>query len=117
MNRPSSALRSPSRLSASSGYLFVPSAQVRDRAGRFRTTLPISQQCRPSGEYEVESKLDRPIFHYEDGRIWAYILVIKEEGPLELWSKAVYVPTGRYHLVLVFNEKNILKKHSLIRFK
>ncbi len=60
---------------------------------------------------EVESKLDRPFIHYEDGRIWVYALEITEEGPFEVYR------FGDYHLVLVFDEKNILIRHSLLRIK
>jgi len=73
---------------------------------------------------EVESKLDSPSYQYdersayyataikyEEGRIWAYIMLITEEGAL------VVEISGNYHLVLVFDEKNILKRHSLLRIR
>ncbi len=72
---------------------------------------------------EVESKLkrsphyyERGVQHatgikYEEGRIWAYNLLNTEEGPL------IVNVSGDYHLVLVFDEKNILKRHSLLRVK
>ncbi len=73
---------------------------------------------------EVESKLDSPSYQYdersvhyataikyEEGRIWAYMMLITEEG------LRVVEFSGHYHLVLVFDEKNILKRHSLVRVK
>jgi len=72
---------------------------------------------------EVESKFGSSYYYdvwgvhytnvikYKDGRIWTYIMLITEEGPPQP------VSWGHYHLVLVFNENNILKKHSLLRFR
>ena len=67
---------------------------------------------------EVKSKLrvqflpyGVPFNEFKDGRIWTYIMLITEEGSLEAND------SGHYHLVLVFNENNILKKHSLLRFR
>ncbi|MFQ5853483.1 MAG: hypothetical protein ACE5JU_23235 [Candidatus Binatia bacterium] len=58
----------------------------------------------------VESRLGRPLLRYEDGRIWTYTMHL-EEGLLEP------APWGPYSLVLVFDEIDILKKHSLLRFR
>ncbi len=60
---------------------------------------------------EVESKLSVPFYEYKDGRIWTYTMLITEEGSLEANA------SGHYHLVLVFDENNILRKHSFLRFK
>ncbi len=58
----------------------------------------------------VESRLGRPFLRYEDGRIWTYTMHL-EEGLLEP------APWGPYCLVLVFDEIDILEKHSLLRFR
>jgi len=85
--------------------------------------LPFLEDGKTTKE-EVESKLDRLFYpydergvhyttaiKYEEGRIWAYKLLLTTEGPL-----VVNFP-GDYHLVLVFDEKNILKRHSFLRVK
>ena len=79
--------------------------------------LPFLEDGKTTKE-EVKSKLrvqflpyGVPFNEYKDGRIWTYIMLITEEGPPQP------VSWGQYHLVLVFNENNILKKHSLLRFR
>ena len=72
--------------------------------------LPFLEDGKTTKE-EVESKLSVPFYEYKDGRIWTYTMLITEEGSLEANA------SGHYHLVLVFDENNILRKHSLLRFK
>jgi len=72
--------------------------------------LPFLEDGKTTKE-EVESKLGVPFYEYKDGRIWAHTMLITEEGSLERNA------SGHYHLVLVFDENNILRKHSLLRFK
>ncbi len=82
--------------------------------------LPFLEDGKTTKE-EVESKLDRRGFQYEEGRIWTYIMLLTEQGPLEVRGTFNLRGSGyysaQYHLVLVFDEKNILKRHSLLRFK
>ncbi len=56
---------------------------------------------------EIEQRLGQPHVQYEKGRIWTYRLFL-HEGP------KVYT-IGPYNLVLVFDERNILNKHSFLR--
>ncbi len=72
--------------------------------------LPFLEDGKTTKE-EVESKLSVPFYEYKDGRIWTYTMLITEEGSLEAND------SGHYHLVLVFDENNILRKHSFLRFK
>ncbi len=56
---------------------------------------------------EVELKLGPPQTEYEDGRIWTYRITPTPEGPR--------IGIGLYNLVVVFDDRNILNKHSFLR--
>ncbi len=75
-----------------------------------RKYLPFLEDGKTTKE-EVESKFDVPFYEYKDGRIWTYTMLITEEGSLE------EDVGGNYHLVLVFDENNVLRKHSFLRFR
>jgi hypothetical protein len=64
---------------------------------------------------KVESKLSvqdvGQFVEHKDGRIWIYLMRFTEEEPPQLYR------FGHYHLVLVFDENNTLKRHSLIRVR
>ncbi len=56
---------------------------------------------------EIEQRLGQPHVRYEKGRIWTYRIIL-HRGP---WVNT----SGPYNLVLVFDERNILNKHSFLR--
>ena len=58
----------------------------------------------------VKSQLGQPFLRYEGGRIWTYTMLL-EKGRLDP------APWGPYNLVLVFDENDILKNRSLLRFR
>ncbi len=70
---------------------------------------------------EIEQTLGQPTTRYEDGKIWAYSIQLTEARAGEigiLEPETTGIPesyVGHYSLVLVFDEKNILKRHSLVR--
>jgi hypothetical protein len=64
---------------------------------------------------EIEQTLGQPTSQYEDGKIWAYSIELREARAGTIGISESYV--GRYSVVLVFDEKNMLKRHSLLRFK
>jgi len=82
-----------------------------------------------STKREIEQTLGQPTTRYEDGKIWAYSIQLTEArageiGILEPETTGIPEPettgipesyVGHYSLVLVFDEKNILKRHSLVR--
>jgi len=74
-----------------------------------------------STKREIEQTLGQPTTRYEDGKIWAYSIQLTEARAGEigiLEPETTGIPesyVGHYSLVLVFDEKNILKRHSLVR--
>jgi hypothetical protein len=56
---------------------------------------------------EIESKLGKPSQQFENGRIWTYRLI---------GGQMVY-ENPQYSLVLVFDDKDILNQHRLIRLR
>jgi hypothetical protein len=71
-----------------------------------QTWLPFLEDGKTS-KSDVESKLGKPPRQFEGGKIWTY-------GMVGLW---VINENPEYSLVLVFDEKNVLRKHSLIRIR
>ena len=76
--------------------------------------LPFLEDGKTTKE-EVKSKLRDPRRQYENGRIWTYTMRLKEERAVTIGASESYA--GHYALVLVFDERNILKRHSLLRYK
>ncbi len=76
-----------------------------------------------STKREIEQTLGQPTTRYEDGKIWAYSIQLTEARAGEigiLEPETTGIPesyVGHYSLVLVFDEKNILIRHSLLRIK
>jgi hypothetical protein len=88
---------------------------------------------------EIEQTLGQPTTRYEDGKIWAYSIQLTEARAGEIGipepetigipePETIGIPepgttvisesesyVGHYSLVLVFDEKNILKRHSLVK--
>lgn len=76
--------------------------------------LPFLEDGKTTRE-EVKAKLHDPGMEYEDGRIWTYRLRLEEEGAERIVVSKSLI--GHYTLVLVFDERNILKRHSLVRYR
>ncbi len=76
--------------------------------------LPFLEDGKTTKE-EVKSQLRNPRREYEDGQIWTYSMELKEERAVRIGTSESYA--GHYTLVLVFDERNVLKRHSLLRYK
>jgi hypothetical protein len=76
--------------------------------------LPFLEDGKTTKE-EVKSKLHDPRREYEDGQIWTYSMELKEERAVRIGTSESYA--GHYALVLIFDERNVLKRHSLLRYK
>ena len=67
---------------------------------------------------EVLSRLGKPDYRHEGGRILAYkmwICAMEEQLPLS--AEVRCRDTGTYNLVLVFGPNNLVERHSLVRVK
>lgn len=76
--------------------------------------LPFLEDGRTTKE-EVRSKLSEYHGEYEDGRIWTYSMLLTKDEAARMGVSGAH--WGKYNLVLVFDERNVLKRHSLVRFR